>query len=322
MATAAVDYFKQNHPDANVSLLGLPSTLSVFENSSYSYELIPYDREAEHFGWSGLLRLASQLRNRKFDCGYLLTNSFSSALIFWLARIPKRIGYSGQLRNAMLSQQIKPLPGEVHQTERYAHLLLNEIPNDLQIGITVSSEEESCADEILSKHNINPNRLIGMAIGAAYGPAKRWLPERFGELAKQCEDELEARSMLLGSKHEKMLAIKAMKHAGKGTVDLTAKTSLRELYALLQKCNVVVTNDSGLMHAAAAVGAPVAAIFGPTRPGETAPYTKNYQIIKKDLACAPCMKRKCPLKHHDCMRQIEVDEVFDLIKGYFNYSPS
>jgi len=239
-------------------------------------------------------------------------------LIFWLAQIPNCIGYSAQWRNGLLTQKKQSLPRELHQVERYAHLMLGEVPMDLKIGISISDDEQQRAEEILSYWHIDQNPVIGMAIGAAYGPAKRWLPERFGELARLCEEKYNAHSILLGSKNEKMLAMKAMKHAGKRTVDLTDRTSLRELYALLNQCQVVVSNDSGLMHAAAAVGTPVVAIFGPTRPGETAPYTQNYKIIKQDLPCAPCMKRTCPLKHHDCMKQIEVNEVYNCIKQYMN----
>lgn len=309
MATAAIARYRELHPDEEISLLGIPQTLAVYENSPYSYHLIDYDRAGRHNGFRGMIRLAWYLRELHFEKSYLLTNSFSSALIFSLSDVPHRIGYARQLRNWLLTERVPWQRGFVHQVDRYVNLFNSGNLNGLKPRLFVTPEESRQAQEWLEKRGVKRSRIIGLAVGAAYGPAKRWPAERFGKLARRCEKELDASVLLLGSKSEFEMAEEARSEAGPQTFNIAGETNLRMLFAILQKCQAMVSNDSGLMHAATALDVPTAAIFGPTEARETAPYSGTFRIIKKNIPCAPCYKRECPLVHHDCMKMITVDDV-------------
>jgi heptosyltransferase II len=308
MASAAIEAYAAAHPHDQIALCGIPTALSVFDAAPYIHEQIPYHRTGAHKGFLGTLRLAAQLRQRSFDTGYLLTNSFSSCLLFTLARIPRRIGYQGQWKTGMLTQALPPLVRGAHQIPRYTRILQDQ-PCHPQPRIVLTPAEIQVAASRLSQI-ANPGQpIIGIAAGAAYGSAKRWPPERFAELAQRCVQERNACVLFFGSAEEAPAIEAIQKAAGEGTVSLAGKTTLRELFAILHACHTVIANDSGLMHAAAAVDTPVVGIFGPTSAVETGPTGRAVTIVQKELDCAPCFQRTCPLEHQNCMKQIHVDDI-------------
>jgi len=154
--------------------------------------------------------------------------------------------------------------------------------------------------------------LIGMNPGATYGLAKCWYPERFGELGKRLFEKWKATVLLFGKEEERPIAKEILQHLKEGGIDLTGKTHLLQLAALLERCQLIVTNDTGTMHVATAVGAPVVALFGSTDPSTTGPWGDGHIVIRKDVPCSPCLKRICPTDHR-CMELITVDEVEEII---------
>lgn len=316
MASAAIDAYTQYHPDDAISLLGTPLTLSVFDAASSIHERIILDRKSSHAGFSGMVRVAGELYRKQFDTGILLTNSFSSALVYTMARIPRRIGYAGQWKTRLLTDPVKPMAPGTHQAVKYANLLIGTPNIPLQPKIELREEEIKAAKEYLLKLGVAGQMIIGIAAGASYGSAKCWPGENYAALASYCAREMNAAILLFGSKQEAPLIEEIQRNAGNETYSLAGKTGFRELFAILNQCTLVIANDSGVMHATTAVGTPVIGIFGPTSVKETGPLGDSTVIIQKHLPCAPCFKRKCPLKHHDCMKQISVREVYAAITNY------
>ncbi len=151
---------------------------------------------------------------------------------------------------------------------------------------------------------------IGINPGSTYGPAKRWLPERFAGVGKRLVSEHKARILLFGQRQEKGLSDFIAGRIGENCLNLAGKTTLAQLAALLERCNLLLTNDTGPMHIAAALGVPVIAVFGPTDPRTTAPAGEKHIIVRKPVACSPCLKRRCPTDHQ-CMKEIGVEDVFN-----------
>lgn len=304
MATGAVDAFHQRCPDDTITLLGPPAILTVFSSSYNPYNLLPYDREKKDAGLVGLSRLSGMLRDEYYDAGYLLTNSFSSAFMFYLGRIPERIGYRGQLRTLLLTEAVDPLPASAHQAQQYTHLLIHEKEMLPAPTICISPEERERARQTLEELDSLGHTRIGMAIGAAFGPAKRWPVEHFAALARECVKRMDARVLIFGARNETELAESIRQQAGEGVVNLAGKTTLRQLLALIQQCRVVVSNDSGTMHAATAVKTPVIAIFGSTDPLKTGPIGNNNRVLYEKMECSPCFDRACRFGHYDCLKRI------------------
>jgi heptosyltransferase-2 len=288
----------------------------VFEAAPFIGECIPFHRKETHKGFTGMVKLAGDLHRGGYDEGILLTNSFSSAFLFYLAGLPKRVGYQGQWKTWMLTHPLKPMEPGTHQAVRYAHLLLDDTPEIMQPRIYLREEEVAQARERVEELGGSGRPVIAMAAGAAYGPAKRWEPGSYATLARRCVDECDALVLFLGSPAEESVIEEISQEAGEGAVNLAGKTSLRETFALLSISSAAVSNDSGLMHAAAAVDTPVIGLFGPTSYQETKPLGEHTVVLSKDLDCAPCFERTCPLEHHDCMKQLSVDEVFEVLKDF------
>jgi lipopolysaccharide heptosyltransferase II len=315
MATAAVDAYHEQHPEDIITLLGSPAMLPVFSSSYNPYNLIPFDKDNKDSGLRGLTRISSMLRDEYYDAGYLLTNSFSSALMMYLGKIPERIGYGGNFRSALLTEAETPLQSNIHQIQQYSYLLNGAEDQIPMPKILVSPEEREKARQVLEHEECLGQNRIGIAIGAAYGPAKQWPLERYRDLAKECVEKLDAMVLIFGGNAE-IDAAEQIKHdVGECVVNLAGKTTLRQLFPLIQLCQVVVSNDSGVMHVSVAVKTPVVAIFGSTDPLKTGPLGDNHQVLYKNLPCSPCFERTCRFQHYDCLQKIETQDVFNKVEG-------
>jgi heptosyltransferase-2 len=174
-------------------------------------------------------------------------------------------------------------------------------------------EERGWAQKRLEELGLLDGRpLIGINPGAAYGLAKCWHPDRFAELGRRLSEKWKATALIFGREEERGMADKILKNLGGGGVDFTGKTRLLQLAALLERCRLLVTNDTGTMHVASAVGTPVVAIFGSTDPVATGPWGDGHVVVKKEVSCSPCFKRVCPTDHR-CMELITVDEVEEIV---------
>jgi heptosyltransferase-2 len=252
-------------------------------------------------------RLAFARRLERYDRAVVLPNSFKSALIPWHARIPVRTGYRGEMRYGLLNDARRldeeALPLIV---ERYAALaqpageaLRRPLPSP-RLRIDRASREATVA-----KHRLDASPPVAIfAPGAEYGPAKRWPERHFASLARTLAAR-GSRVWLLGSAKDAEVTARIQEMSGGICVDLAGRTSLDEAIDLMSLAARVVTNDSGLMHVAAALDRPIAALFGSSSPAFTPPLAAGARVISLNLACSPCFARVCPLGHTNCLETLE-----------------
>jgi heptosyltransferase-2 len=313
MTLPALRALRKAYPGATISLLAKPAVIPVFENNPDIDDIISYDKKFS--GFMGKLRLARLLRKKEFSMALLLQNAFDAALIAWLARIPRRIGYNRDGRGFLLTDTV-PFNGDdrkVHHIEYYLNLLDSAgiHANFEEPVIHLSLEERLHAREVLSELS---RPILGINPGATFGSAKRWLPVRFAEVANWFRRDTGGGAVIFGSRNEAALAQEINKNIPEGKLFLAGKTSLRELAALIAECDIMLTNDSGPMHIACAVGTPTLAIFGSTDPKLTGPAGEGHNTIKKDFSCSPCFERSCPTKDLRCMYTVTAEEVFFKVK--------
>ena len=252
------------------------------------------------------LQLGRQIHTRHYDRAYVLPNSFKSALVPWFARISERIGFIGEARYLLLNDarklDVRALPLMV---QRFAHLagppdgvIDGALPNP---RLRVESAER---DRLMAQLGLaRPSRLICFCPGAEYGPAKRWPPQYFGELARSLAAE-GSTIWVVGSSKERDIG-EAIQQGSAGTaLNLCGRTTLDQAVVLLSGADMVVSNDSGLMHVAAALDRPMVALYGSSSPAFTPPLSGRARILKLDVACSPCFERACPLGHFDCMMKL------------------
>jgi heptosyltransferase-2 len=269
-----------------------------------------------HFNWRERKALANELAGNGYTRAIVLPNSWKSALVPWLAKIPHRTGYIGEMRYGLLNDirrlNIKALPRLV---DRFAALAARPgelVPMPPRPVLVPNPANRAAAVRAL---RLRTDRKIAILCpGAEYGPAKRWPPTHFAELAARfLADGMQV--WLVGSPNDKLAAESVMQAAGDSSRhirDLTGHTDLGTAIDLLSFASIVVSNDSGLMHAAAAVGRPMVALFGSSSPVYTPPLSTVAQVARISIECSPCFKRECPLGHFKCMRDLAPRGVYDL----------
>jgi len=270
------------------------------------------------FDWAARKALARELRSNGYTRAFVLPNSWKSALIPWLARIPRRTGYRGEGRwglvNDVRKLDRKALPRLVDRFVALAAQPGALVPFPPEPGLMPNASNRAAAMRALNLRLTKPVAIL--CPGAEYGPAKRWPPTHFAELAARfLGDGMQV--WLVGSPNDSLAAGSVLQAAGEAArqiLDLTGRTDIGTAIDLLSVAKVVVSNDSGLMHAAAAVGAPLVALFGSSSPLYTPPISALAVVAKIDIACSPCFKRECPLEHFKCMRDLSPDGVYDLAR--------
>ena len=298
------------YPQSHIGIWCKPHLRPLFKAYSKIDQVITYPNSV-----FSLLR--SCLKLRYFSACILLPNSFSSALSAFFTGIPQRIGYATDGRDLLLTQRYPPPEQEaLHQIDYYLHLLKcmgYKVKHCIPTLNTLPEGEEE-QKRLRLKYGWQRDYIV-FAPGAAYGPAKCWPPAYFAELAKKIKKTGQD-VLILGTQKDNSIARKILQYLGdnkKGIYNLTGLTSLAGAMSIVKKSISVVTNDSGLMHLTAALKHPQIALFGPTNPKRTAPYGETTKIIYHQVSCAPCKYRQCP-KEHICMRQITVEEVFNIIE--------
>ncbi len=307
MTTPALAALRAHYPQAEIVLLANPLVAELFQFHPSIDRVIIYDRKGYHRGFSGLWRIARELRANRFDAAILLQNAIEAALIAVLALIRKRAGYTTDGRRLLLNYPV-PVTDEdkrCHHTDYYLGLLA-------QLGITggnghlclaCSHAEQQWAQSVLPDGDV-----IAINPGAAYGSAKRWLPERFAEVGDALSERYGATILLTGGPGEIEIGRDIAAAMRCQPVNMIGKTSVREMMALLSHSRLLVTNDSGPMHVAAAFSVPIVAVFGPTDHTTTSPAAENVKIVRKPVDCAPCLLRQCPTDHR-CMTAITAADV-------------
>lgn len=310
MALPALATVRQAFPDTFLALAALPSIAPIFEEESgvRHQQLIALNQATE----------IVTLRDGAFDAVLLLTNSFRSA---WVARrsgIPNRWGYAAGARGPLLTKTARR-PRAVHQSEYYLRLVqsLGMAPppdHGLTPSLHVTEATRLRTMRFFDQLGVAPDTpLVGFAPGAAYGHAKRWPPERVAQVITRLARERGIRAVLVGAggDREAGRGIESTLPADVSAVNLIGRTDLRLLMGVISACRAFVSNDSGAMHLAAALGVPVTAIFGPTNERATAPLG-DHDVVLHPVFCRPCMLRECPIDHR-CMKRISDEDVYGAV---------
>jgi heptosyltransferase II len=312
MTTPAVRAIRKNFSNARISLLAKPWVAPVFENSPYIDQIIPYN-------FSGILRAvkaAGMVDQYGFDAAILLQNAFEAAWVAYLAKIPIRIGYDTDLRKVLLTHPVHRSSKilRLHQTHYYNEILTGAgLKTDgTHLELYLSSKDRDSALNILKDSDIfETDLIVGINPSATFGSAKQWFPERFARVADRLNKRFGSKTIIFGGPNDRELGADIMKMMKTFAVDLSGKTTLTEAMALIARCRLFITNDSGLMHIAAALNVAQVAIFGSTNFAATSPWSSRARIVRSALDCSPCLKQQCPFGHRDCMKQISVDKVFN-----------
>lgn len=300
-------------PGAQLTVLARPWVAELYRRERVVNAVMLRTPKAGIGDWVGKWRLAKSLRRRSFDCAILFQNAFEAALLARLAGIPCRIGYARDRRGFLLTDAIPvPRQGEIPRHESYYYLellhragLLAELPPMDVIELDRREEARAAGRRRLAEAGIGGD-VLGISPGAAFGGAKRWPPERFAAAARQVAAGRHMSVAVFGSAAERPLCAAvagAIETAGPAVRNFAGETSLGEFIELAAACAVFLTNDSGPMHIAAALGVPTVAVFGSTDPWATGPKGRRTRIVREPLDCSPCKMRECPIDHR-CMTRI------------------
>ncbi|MDX8430788.1 MAG: lipopolysaccharide heptosyltransferase II [Candidatus Algichlamydia australiensis] len=317
MATPILADVRRYFPNAEITAMCQKPMEEIVEKDPHVNEIFSFTKLGKMSRREGQRDLIQKLRGGKYDLGILLTNSFSSAWLMAQGRVKERIGFVGNWRRWLLT---KPIPkpkerGSEHLVTTYKRLL---VPLGVSISETepqlfVTDEERAHVRKLLDRFDVPEGaKIIGIHPGAAYGEAKCWLPDRFHEVTKQLlEKDPNCYVLFLGSVGQSELIKGICDGLPARAINMAGVTTLREMMALISQLEVLLTNDSGPMHVASAVGVKLVALFGSTNSTATGPYNGG-TVINKDVSCSPCYKRVCPIDFR-CMKQITVEEVVDAI---------
>ncbi len=261
------------------------------------------------------LQFATSIKNKRYDECYVLPNSFKSALIPFFAKIPIRIGYIGEFRYPLLTHCRRLNKTNTPKlVEQYAELFnykSEDITGKLHNPrLAVSKKSKSDIQNQFIK--LQKEKIACLCPGAEFGPAKMWPYQKYSELAKQLGVK-GYEVFVIGSKRDALIGEKIHFLSNKIATNLCGKTSLDDAIALLSISDLVVSNDSGLMHVAAALNRPLVAIYGSSSPDFPPPLTDNAITARLELPCSPCFQRTCPLKHMECLAGLSVDHIFGLV---------
>jgi heptosyltransferase-2 len=314
MSLPAIRAIRGVFPHAHLAVVAKPWVADLYAREKSIDRVIPYTAKS----FAEKRAFAKSLRRERFDGAILLQNAFDAALMAWMAGIPERIGYRRDGRGILLTRAIEvPEPGDIPRHERFYYLellrragMLERFPDTPAIQLDGADLARECGVQRLREMGIHVPP-VAISPGAAYGNAKRWLPERFAETAAALSRSLESPVLFFGTAAERTLCEQLTSQLRGGGVDahsVAGKTSLADFIDLAAACRVFVTNDSGSMHIASALGVPTVAIFGATDDSTTGPTGSNARIVREHAECSPCLLRECPIDHR-CMTRVTTQRV-------------
>ncbi len=313
LSLPALRAIRERNPEAHIAVLARPWVAGLYCREQCCDERITAPRT-----WSGRLRLARALRQRRFDAAILLPNSFEAALVARLAGIRERIGYNRDGRGFLLTAAIPPpQPGDIprHESLYYLEMLrragiIPELPPPAPILLDGIEEARRVGRERFEAMGFR-QPVIGISPGAENSRAKQWPPERFVEAATLLATSLGAAAAVFGSPSEQTLGrqvAEQIRRNGCRVLNLAGETTLEQFVEMAAACRVFLSNDSGAMHVASALGVPTVAVFGPTDWIATAPAGPLARIVRQPVECSPCMLRDCPIDHR-CMTAVAAEQV-------------
>ncbi|HEY0369096.1 MAG TPA: lipopolysaccharide heptosyltransferase II [Chthoniobacterales bacterium] len=298
ISAGAVRALKHSFPQAHLTVAA-PARLAPV------WRLLPEIDEVLELPANDLLGTVRMLRGKAgFELALLLPNSLRAALEIWLARIPRRVGFRGHHRAWLLTEiapeRAKPGPIE-HQVHRYERLIAT-------IGATTAAPPLNFA-----RAAANGVTKLALCPGAEYGPAKRWLPERFAEVAAQIAAEQPVKWILFGTAADSEVGAQIAAQLADQCQNRIGLTSVDDLINELRECRLLLTNDTGTMHLATLLGVPVVAVFGSTEHRLTGPLGGAHTVIRHHVECSPCFLRECPIDFR-CMNAVSSDEVIAAVR--------
>ena len=313
MSLPALRALRERYPDAHIAILAKPWVADLYGREPFCDRVISYTSKT----WSDRRAAARALRSEHFDTAILFQNAFEAALIAFLARIPRRLGYARDGRSWLLTNAIPvPRPGSIPGHERFYYLellhragILDQLPENNSIRLECAPTARANGMQRFQELGM-AGPIIGISPGAAYGTAKRWLPERFAEAAQKIAGEIHGSVAIFGSKGERELCDSIAQIITKTAPvkNFAGQTTLAEYIDLAAACHMYLTNDSGGMHIASALGVPTVAIFGATDDTTTGPTGNHARVIRENVDCSPCLKRECPIDHR-CMTRVDANRV-------------
>jgi heptosyltransferase-2 len=321
MTVPALRELRRALPGARITLATRPWAEALFAGADFVDEVVAVSdaKNSARAVWAD----AREWRARRFDLAVLFPNSFAPALSAALARVPFRLGYATQGRSALLTHPL-PVPewrGRRHEVFYYLNVVAgleralrgssNIEGREPDASLPVDEEQRREAQALLRESCLTDARpLVALCPGSTNSRAKRWPSERFAALADMLAERAGAQVILVGAREELDISEEVARRARTRPSVLTGRTNLAQTAALLSAADLLVTNDTGPAHVAAAVGCPVVVIFGPTNPETTRPFSASADVVRKPPVCAPCMLRDCPIDHR-CMTAITAEDVFE-----------
>jgi len=304
--------------DAHLTLYTRAWTKGIFQDALFIDELLTFDREKSSF--KTVLTQAKVWREEKFDLAVLFPNSFESALLAKLGKVPNRFGYAKDGRSFLLTDTVK-IPdwkNKRHEVFYYINLVAEiekkffgtttALENEPRFELNVSEKRKTEAREFLAQNGVDlSKKIVVFCAGSANSPAKRWEISSFAKLGDKLKNDLNVEVVLDGAKNEVDISQKVAAQMQTNPIVLTGKTDLAKGMAILSVADLLVSNDTGAAHISAALGTKTLVIFGPTNPLTTQPL--GSELIRQDVSCSPCSFRVCPIDHR-CMTRISADEVF------------
>ena len=302
---------RQLFPSASISMVAPANLAGIWENEPSVDQVIPVAQPA---GLRDKLNAIRIVRSGRYDLGVLFPNSFESALCFFLSGVRRRLGYATCGRGIVLNWKVQPV-GEGHQVHRYLNLVraLGPVHSEPRPSISIPERLRGWArDALQKKGRAEGALLVGINPGSTYGPAKCWPREKFAGLIQLVRERLKAQVIIVGGERERALTDSLRHGFGGDVLNMAGETTVMQLAALMGRCAVLVSNDTGPMHLACAVGTPVVAVIGPTDPGATGPLG-THLIVRNAVECSPCFRRHCPTDHR-CMTELSAERVYGAVE--------
>lgn len=326
LTTPLFKAIRQVFPYTTISVLVRPPSQALLKNNPDVDEILIYDKRGSDKGIRAFFRVVRELRKHNFNLALSPHRSLRTALLLWMAGIPKRIGFKTGIGQYFYHHRI-PFRRHKHDAERNLSLLapLTMTPKifSKEMVLPITQEDQEATDRLLEKAGVDLRRkpLIGISPGSIW-PTKRWIPEKFSELIPQLIENYRGTVLLLGSEEDVDLCKKISSQCrfkfedqSRFLINLAGQTTLSDLAAIINRCDLFITNDSGPMHIASARKIPTVAIFGSTVPAQGyAPLHSKAIVVEKALSCRPCGehgRKRCPQKHFLCMQAITVEEVLE-----------
>lgn len=313
MATPILADLRNHWPAAKITAMCQGQIGTLLAEDPHLDEIFSFRKPSGWIHHRHISDILNPLKQGKYDLGILLTNSFSSAWWFWRGEVDNRVGYATHCRSFLLDCAVRYSSDyeTQHQVVTYKQLLQPfGIPiSDTAPCLYLTEEEKEAARQGLENCGVTQNHVIvGVNPGAAFGSAKCWLPDRFRRVVERILENPKTVVIFFGDETGCELVNDITAGLPERVINLAGKTTLRELMAFIQECDVFLTNDSGPMHMASALGIPLVALFGSTSDVTTGPYSGGV-VIHKHVECSPCYRRTCPIDFR-CMKRIEVEEVY------------